>query len=101
MEQINTLSERIEDLRKKGYTTDFNLEDEKISNNNNSLIYNVDQLNIDHVYRFEGTSNPDDNCILYAVSANDKVKGVLVDGYGVSGGQTSVELAKKLNRKCR
>ena len=98
MEQINTLSERIEELRKKGYTTDFNLEDEKISNNNNSLIYNVDQLNIDHVYRFEGTSNPDDNCILYAVSANDKVKGVLVDGYGVSGGQTSVELAKKLNR---
>ena len=98
MEQINTLSERIEELRKKGYTTDFNLEDEKISNNSNSLIYNVDQLNIDHVYRFEGTSNPDDNCILYAVSADDKVRGVLVDGYGVSGGQTSVELAKKLNR---
>ena len=59
---------------------------------------NVDQLDIDKVYRFEGTSNPDDNCILYAISADDNIKGVLVDGYGVSGGQTSVALAKKLNR---
>ena len=98
MSQINTLSERIEQLRKEGYTTDFNLEDEKISNNTNSIIYNVDQLDIDNVYRFEGTSNPDDNCILYAISTDDHIKGVLVDGYGVSGGQTSVALAKKLNR---
>ena len=98
MSQINTLSERIEQLRKKGYTTDFNLEDEKISNNTNSVIYDVDQLDIDNVYRFEGTSNPDDNCILYAISADDDIKGILVDGYGVSGGQTSIALAKKLNR---
>jgi len=98
MSQINTLSERIEQLRKEGYTTDFNLEDEKISNNTNSIIYDVDELDIDKVYRFEGTSNPDDNCILYAISANNNIKGVLVDGYGVSGGQTSVALAKKLHR---
>ena len=98
MSQISTLSERIEQLRKEGYNTDFNLEDEKILNNSNSIIYDVDQLNIDKVYRFEGTSNPDDNCILYAISTDDDIKGVLVDGYGVSGGQTSVSLAKKLNR---
>jgi len=98
MNHINTLSERIEQLRKEGYSTDFNLEDEKISNNSNSIIYNVDQLNIEQVYRFEGSSNPDDNCILYAISTDDDIKGVLVDGYGISGGQTSIELAKKLNR---
>ena len=98
MSQIDTLSQRIEQLRKEGYSTDFNLEDEKISNNSNSVIYEVDELNIDKVYRFEGTSNPDDNCILYAISTDDDIKGVLVDGYGVSGGQTSVALAKKLNR---
>ena len=98
MSKINTLSERIEQLRKEGYNTDFNLEDEKILNNSNSIIYDVDQLDIDNVYRFEGTSNPDDNCILYAISTDDDIKGVLVDGYGVSGGQTSVALAKKLNR---
>ena len=95
---MDTLSQRIEQLRKEGYTTDFNLEDEKISNNTNSIIYGVDQLDIDKVYRFEGTSNPDDNCILYAISADDDIKGVLVDGYGVSGGQNSIALAKKLNR---
>ena len=95
---MDTLSQRIEQLRKEGYTTDFNLEDEKISNNTNSIIYDVDQLDIDKVYRFEGTSNPDDNCILYAISADDDIKGILVDGYGVSGGQTSIALAKKLNR---
>lgn len=98
MSTPNTLSERIEELRKNGYTTDFNLEDEKISNNTTSLIYQVDQLHIDNVYRFEGTSNPDDNSILYAITADDDVKGVLVDGFGVSGGQTSVKLARKLQR---
>jgi hypothetical protein len=98
MSTPDTLSQRIEDLRKNGYSTDFNLEDEKISNNSNSLIYQVDQLHIDKVYRFEGTSNPDDNSILYAITADDDVKGVLVDGFGVSGGQTSVKLARKLQR---
>ena len=98
MNEINTLSQRIEQLREEGYTTDFNLEDEKISNNSNSVIYDVKQLNIDKVYRFEGTSDPDDNSILYAISSEDDIKGVLVDGYGVTGGQTSIDLARKLNR---
>ena len=39
MSQMDTLSQRIEQLRKEGYTTDFNLEDEKILNNSNSIIY--------------------------------------------------------------
>jgi hypothetical protein len=33
-------------------------------------------------FRFEGPSNPDDMSILYAIEANDGVKGTLVDAYG-------------------
>ncbi len=37
------------------------------------------------VYRFEGASNPDDQSVLYAISSSKfEVKGVLVNGYGIS-----------------
>lgn len=93
-----TLSQKINTLKEKGYTLDFNLEEDKITDLKNKQSYIPDDFNIDEHYRFEGMSNPADNSILYAITTSDGKKGVLVDGYGVSGGQISDELQKKLNR---
>jgi hypothetical protein len=47
--------------------------------------------------RFEGNSDPIDNSIVYAISANDNsVKGVLVDAYGVYAENITPEMARKL-----
>lgn len=93
-----TLSQKINDLKEQGYTLDFNLDEDKITDVNNKQSYIPNEFNIDKCYRFEGMSNPADNSILYAVTTSDGKKGVLVDGYGVSGGQISKQLQDKLNR---
>jgi len=93
-----TLSQRMNELKKQGYTCDFNLDDDKITDKNRDSSYLPDEFNIDKLFRFEGMTNPADNSILYAITTSDDRKGLLVDGYGVTGGQVSKELQKKLNR---
>jgi hypothetical protein len=57
-----------------------------------------DDFKIDAVFRFEGESNPDDQAILYAISSqNRNVKGVLVNGYGISAVDATDALIKKLS----
>jgi len=94
----NTLSQKINELKDKGYTLDFNLDEDKITDLKNKQSYMPEKFNVDQCHRFEGMSNPADNSILYAITTSDGKKGVLVDGYGVSGGQISNELQQKLNR---
>ena len=93
-----TLSQKINSIKEKGYTLDFNLDEDKITDLSGKKSYMPDAFNVDKVFRFEGMSNPADNSILYAITTSDGKKGVLVDGYGISGGQISDELQEKLNR---
>ena len=93
-----TLSQKINEIKEKGYTLDFNLDEDKITDLSGKISYMPKKFNVDKIFRFEGMSNPSDNSILYAITTSDGKKGVLVDGYGVSGGQISDELQKKLNR---
>lgn len=93
-----TLSQRMNELKEQGYSCDFNLDDEKISDKNAKTSFMPNEFNVDKVYRFEGMTNPADNSILYAITTSDGKKGLLVDGYGVTGGQVSKELRDKLKR---
>ena len=86
-----TLSETIVDLKNEGYSYDFN-----VSSSFGSVLSPRD-FEIDSVHRFEGASNPDDQCILYAISAlKFGVKGILVNGYGISAVDETNELVAKL-----
>ena len=58
-----------------------------------------DDFEIDKVYRFEGESNPDDEAVVYALSSPKfGVKGVLVNGYGISADAASAKMVEKLQR---
>ena len=46
--------------------------------------------------RFEGMNNPDDSSILFAISASDGSKGVLVDAYGAYAANVSPEMMDRL-----
>lgn len=93
-----TLSQRMNELKEKGYTNDFNLKGDKVTESKIDNSYTSKDFNVDKIYRFEGMTNPADNSILYAISTSDGQKGLLVDGYGVSGGQVPKDLREKLNR---
>lgn len=97
MSQVETLSTKMNELKNQGYTIDFKLREDSLESSHSNKSYFKKDFIVDKVYRFEGMSNPSDNSILYAISTQDGEKGLLVDGYGVSGGQTSKELRDKLN----
>lgn len=100
MKEKGTLSQVINRLRtEEGYTEDFNLLDDKLELKSKDEHYQPQDFNVDEVYRFEGPSNPSDNSVLYAITTTSGRKGVLVDGYGYSGGQISDEMLKKLDLK--
>ncbi len=96
-ESYGTLSETITGLKKEGYTLDFNISQERLVCNAANTILSPDDFEIDKVYRFEGASNPDDQAILYAISSPKfGVKGVLINGYGVSADAATNAIIAKL-----
>jgi hypothetical protein len=79
---MQTVTEIIDTLKKEGYTNDFSLKDEKICCNSEGKTYEPDELIIEKTERYEGDSNPSDNAIIYAITAKDGTRGILLDSYG-------------------
>lgn len=96
-QHYGTLSETLRGLNKAGYSLDFNIKEDCIVCNTENLTLSPDEFQIDHVYRFEGMSDPEDQSILYAISSPKfGVKGTLVNGYGISADSMSSKLVEKL-----
>ena len=84
MKRYITLSETINDLRRQGYTEDFNLQQNCLECRSGQFKVFADDFKVDNYYRFEGESNPSDAAILYAISSERlSLKGVLVNAYGI------------------
>ena len=96
MYNYDNLVEALADLKKRGYTLDFNLRGENSKLIANELQLHPEDFVIKEMYRFEGMSNPDDSSVLYAIEAKDGQKGVLVDAYGVYAEAVTPEMAAKL-----
>ncbi len=91
----DTVSEAVNGLKKRGFETDFNLEENCIVCHNGK--YDAKDFEIVEVYRFEGNTDPSDEAVVYAIESVTGVKGVLVNGYGISAESMGDELARKLN----
>ena len=54
------------------------------------------EFQVDKFMRFENTSDPDDQSILYAISSNDgKIKGTFIESYGLYHEDLSPEILEK------
>lgn len=97
MENYETLSEAINALREQGYTTDFNLKQNCIVCKEDKYRFSHNEFHIDKSFRFDVDENPTDQSVLYAISSTDKkVKGILVNGYGVYSEPMTNEMLEKL-----
>jgi len=90
----DTVTEAVNGLRDRGYKLDLNLKE-------NCLVcqehkFNIEDFEIVEVYRFEGNTDPADEAVVYAVESANGLKGVLVNGYGISAEAVSAEMARKL-----
>lgn len=91
----DTVSQAVNELRARGYTMDFNLQENCIICNRQK--FDPEDFQIAEVYRFEGDSDPADEAIVYAIESKNGLKGVLVNGYGISAETLSSDMAKKLS----
>ena len=90
----DTMSAAVNGLKERGYTLDFNLDENCLICNDDK--YNPEEFEITEVYRFEGNTDPADEAVVYAVESNKGHKGVLVSGYGASAIGLGAEMARKL-----
>jgi hypothetical protein len=96
-----TVSQALNGLAIRGYTTDFKLEPEKdkIVDTKASLELSPEEFEIDEIYRFEGITDPGDEMILYAISSrNHKIKGVLLNAFGAYSDSTTYNIVKRLHK---
>ena len=91
----DTVSEAINGLKKRGFELDFNLKENCLVCHGDK--FNADDFEIVEVYRFEGNSDPSDEAVVYAIQSITGMKGVLVNGYGISADSMSSDMAKKLD----
>lgn len=90
-----TVSEAVTELKARGFVMDLNLKENCIICNNQE--FDPADFEIVEVYRFEGDSDPADEAVVYAIESINGLKGVLVNGYGISADELSSEMAKKLS----
>lgn len=97
----DTLSEAVNDLVTRGYTTDFLIQEDRecLLCKDNSLELSSEDFMIDEVYRFEGISDPGDESIVFAIfSRNHNVKGLVINSFGADFGYRSSKLVEHLRK---
>lgn len=95
MPAYDTVSQAISGLKERGYTLDFNLRANCIECEGQK--FNAKDFKITEFHRFEGSSDPGDESIVYAIESRNGMKGVLVNAFGVYSEPLSDEMVKKLN----
>ena len=80
---MQTMTAILDVLTGTGYTTQFKVTDKGIQSLTTQKTYTSDEVSINHFYRFEGESNPDDSSIVYAIETTSGEKGTIIDSYGV------------------
>lgn len=94
---FETLSQAMNILRDEGYVEDFNLKQNCLECRNGEYKVFHDEFKVDEYYRFEGMSDPGDSSVLYAISSDKyKLKGQLVNGYGIYSESITDEMLNKL-----
>jgi len=70
-------------LERCGYTADFVVErGDTLRVSGTNRRYAAAGAHIRDFYRFEGTSDPDDMSVIYAVETDDGTRGTLIDAFG-------------------
>ena len=81
--EAETLSCAMEELRRRGFTDSFKVENGRLRAVESGAIVAVDDVVIRDFRRVEGVSDPDDMAIVYAVETSGGIRGTLTDAFGV------------------
>jgi hypothetical protein len=96
LKREETLKRVVEELNHRGYTEHFKAVDGELEALGTGQRFDPKDLAIRGYYRFEGTSDPDDMAIAYAIETRNGVRGILVDAFGVYADPTISEVLKNV-----
>lgn len=98
MENYETVVEAITGLKGRGYELDFNISENHLACAEKDIRLHPDEFEIMEMYRFEGSTDPEDEDIVYAIRSKDgHTKGILTSAFGPYADTASEELIRKLN----
>lgn len=89
-----TVSKALDQLNEKGFTYDFNLNEDVIKKN-------PEKFEIVHVYRYEGDSDPGDEAVVYGIKSTSGKKGVYVAGFSANTDSETAKILSDLSIKGR
>ena len=90
-----TVTDAISELRKQGFTVDFNLKENRAEAEPTEFA--SEEFEISDVYRYEGNSDPADEATVYAIVSQSGLKGILVTGYGFNSDTVSTQILRKMH----
>ena len=99
-QSYDTVSEAVNDLVKRGYTSDFNLNHDVnfLICNKTSTSLSPEEFEIDEVHRFEGDTDPGDETIVFAISSmKHDIKGIVVNAYGMYADNAASRIVRYLS----
>ena len=80
--KMSSMTDRVNSLTKDGYTESFQPTSGGMKALSDDSVYGIHDLKIINFYRFEGSSDPADNAVVYVIETNDGKKGLIIDAYG-------------------
>lgn len=89
-----SVSVALEQLKKEGYTYDFNQNFEEIS-------LHPEDFTVNQMYQYEGNSSPDDSAMVYAIVSKFGLKGVFVTGNSANSIDENAPFISKLEVKSK
>jgi len=96
MYTYDTVTEAVNDLKRRGYTIDFNVEFDRIVCHETPISLLPGEFEIVEVHRYEGNSDPGDEEVVYAIESKHGHKGIVVDAFGLYADDVSSEMIEKL-----
>jgi hypothetical protein len=97
MKQYDSIKDAIDDLKRRGFTYDFNLDENHLCSIEEKQKYPPEEFKIVEVHRLEGMTDPSESSVVYAIeSEKHKVKGYMVNAYGIYADANTTELASRM-----
>jgi hypothetical protein len=95
-----TLSETIRKLQLKGYKENIIPKFDHLECRSGEIKLDIKDFVVDEIVRFENTSDPDDQAILYAITAPKyNLKGIYSESYGLYHDNLSEEMKHHLTER--
>jgi hypothetical protein len=97
MPVYENLVDAVNDLKQRGFTTDFSLAFDTLQCKQTGIQLSPAEFEIVEHHRFEANTDPDDSSVLYAIQSKDGTKkGILISAYGIYADAASEEMIQKL-----